>query len=378
MSAIPMPDYDDWFAALEASPINEYIEANLVMETARGCWWGEKHHCTFCGLNGTLMEFRSKSADAVLAELTTLVSRHKTLDVIVVDNIIDNGYFSTVLPRIAELGWDLRVHYEVKANLKPTEIAAFRDAGVAHVQPGIESLVSPVLKLMDKGVSGVRNVRTIRDGESAGLTVSWNWLYGFPGERFADYRPVTDQLARLVHLQPPDGFSRILLERFSPYFRNPELGFAERTTGRPYRHVYRIDEADLHDMVYMFDTPNQGLTDGEARELRAMVDRWRDGYPDSSLTWRDDGSSIVIEDRRIGWPAAEHRIDSAELCAAYRCLEEGRSVQGLRRRLETLGYAVAVDKLDAWLAELAANGLVFEENGQWISLATTAVPIKVV
>ena len=31
-------------------------------ESARGCWWGAKHHCTFCGLNGSTMRFRASPA----------------------------------------------------------------------------------------------------------------------------------------------------------------------------------------------------------------------------------------------------------------------------------------------------------------------------
>ncbi|MDQ0989583.1 DUF5825 family protein [Streptomyces sp. V3I7] len=44
---IPAPDYDQWQAALEASPVLAHVYPKLVVEGARGCWWGEKHHCTF-------------------------------------------------------------------------------------------------------------------------------------------------------------------------------------------------------------------------------------------------------------------------------------------------------------------------------------------
>jgi ribosomal peptide maturation radical SAM protein 1 len=280
---IPMPDFDDWFARLDASPVRGYVEPKLVVETARGCWWGEVHHCTFCGLNGTMMEFRSKSPARVLDELSHLVARHQVLDVITVDNILDNTYFRTVLPRIAELDWDLRVHCELKSNLKPAEIDTLRRARVAHVQPGIESLVSPVLKLMDKGVSGLHNVRTLRDCESAGLTVSWNWLYGFPGEDLADYHDVVRQLPALSHLQPPSSSARILLERFSPYFRDPALGFPLRTSAAMYEHVYRLPETEKADLVYLFDTQQRGLSEAEAAELNGFVAAWQDLYTDSCL-----------------------------------------------------------------------------------------------
>ncbi len=32
-------------------------------ETSRGCWWGQKKHCTFCGLNPLGMNYRAKSPE---------------------------------------------------------------------------------------------------------------------------------------------------------------------------------------------------------------------------------------------------------------------------------------------------------------------------
>ncbi|MFY0580668.1 radical SAM protein [Cystobacter fuscus] len=153
------------------------------------------------------------------------LERYKTLDVVMVDNIIDLRYFKELLPRIAAADWDLRIHFEVKSNLTSEQIQALRAAGVMHVQPGIESLSSRVLKLMDKGVAGCHNVRVLRDCEAAGLTVSWNYLYGFPGEQPEDYESLIEQMPALVHLQPPSGATRIALERFSPNFERPSLGF---------------------------------------------------------------------------------------------------------------------------------------------------------
>ncbi|MEY3837712.1 MAG: hypothetical protein RL304_694, partial [Verrucomicrobiota bacterium] len=31
----------------------------LALETSRGCWWGAKHHCTFCSFGGRDQVFRS-------------------------------------------------------------------------------------------------------------------------------------------------------------------------------------------------------------------------------------------------------------------------------------------------------------------------------
>ncbi|WP_433528489.1 RiPP maturation radical SAM C-methyltransferase [Micromonospora sp. CA-263727] len=374
---LKMPDFDDWFAELEESPVREYVEPSLVVESARGCWWGELHHCTFCGLNGSAMTFRAKEPKTFVAELTELVRRHRVLDVMTVDNIIDNDYYDDMLPLLANLDWDLRIHYEVKSNMKQGQLVALRDAGVVLIQPGIESLVSSVLKLMDKGVSATHNIRTLRDGESAGLTVSWNWLVGFPGEIAADYEAVLPQVKALVHLQPPMGVSRIALERFSPYFDRPELGFPERRPAEIYKHVYDLDKALLQDLVYLFDTDDAGIDRDLERSVGEAIKAWQDGYPESSLTSHVSDSAIRILDRRVGWDDREHLITDERLMKGYLLLEHGHTRGGLARKLEDSAVDVSTVRLDEWLADLRRLGLVFHENGRFIALATRNVGVKV-
>ena len=374
---IPTPDYGDWFERFESSLIETYVEPKLVLESARGCWWGEAHQCTFCGLNGSLIQFRSKPADRMIAELTELVERHRTLDVIMVDNIIDNRYFVDVLPRIAALDWDLRFHYEVKSNLKDWEVAALRAAGVAHVQPGIESLSTRVLKLMDKGVHGVHNVRALRDCESAHLTTTWNYLYGFPGETPDDYWPIIRQVPALVHLQPPSGDTGILLERFSPHFDKPELGYTYRTPSKIYKHVYDLPQSELQDLVYLFDSDYLGVGPEVAEGLQEAINDWSKRHQDSTLVRVDLGGVLRIEDRRSGWPERDHVIDDPVLVAAYYELEHGRSPVAVCARLAERGITLELERLTAWLDQLLADGLVFAESGRFITLATTSVPVRV-
>ncbi|WP_316752584.1 RiPP maturation radical SAM C-methyltransferase [Streptomyces herbicida] len=284
---IPSPDYDQWQAALEASLVLGYVHPKLVVEGARGCWWGEKHHCTFCGLNGSSMAFRAKPGERLWDEIDRLVRRHRILDIVTVDNIVDMAYFRDFLPRVVDSGWDLRLHYEVKSNLTPDQLRLLGRSGTVHIQPGIESLGSRVLDLMDKGVSGARNVRTLRECENHSLTCSWNLLYGFPGETAEDYAHVVDQLPALVHLQPPSGAHRIQLERFSPHFTDPGLGFGKRRPAAMYQHVYDLPEDELADLVYLFDTEDAGIGGETENRLKAAVAQWRAGHHSSRLLFEE-------------------------------------------------------------------------------------------
>ncbi|MEW2356287.1 RiPP maturation radical SAM C-methyltransferase [Spirillospora sp. NPDC029432] len=359
---IPRPDFDAWQAALDSSSVRPYIEPKLLLEGARGCWWGEKHQCTFCGLNGSSIAFRAHPAERFRADLEHLVERHRILDVLTVDNIMDMGYFRDLLPGLAATGWDLRIHYEVKANLRADQIRLLARAGVHCVQPGIESLSTRVLELMDKGSTATINVRTLRDCESEGITVSWNHLCGFPGETDEDYLDVLAQIPALVHLQPPGSVGRILLERFSPYFERPELGFPDRRPHRIYDHVYDLPREELDDLVYLFDAPPAGISDALEKRLQDVGLRWRDAYPASSLTITEDTPDLLrIEDRRVGWPRTDHVLTGAE-AAAYRALERGRA-------------AGHVDVPESWLEEQVAKGLLFRDGPTYLAIATRGGPV---
>ncbi|MGN9912115.1 RiPP maturation radical SAM C-methyltransferase [Phytohabitans sp. LJ34] len=373
---VPVPDYDGWQDVLERSPLRPYVSPELVIESSRGCWWGEKHHCTFCGLNGSLMAFRSKSADQFWNELSTLVARHQILDVVTVDNILDMDYFKTLLPRMTEADWDLRVFYEIKSNLKSAQIEALSSAGVMLLQPGIESLNGHVLKLMDKGVDGATNVRLLRDCENNHVTCEWNYLYGFPGELPEDYWSVIDQMPALVHLQPPSYSDRIIMERFSPYFERPELGFTRREPAKFCRHIYDLPEAELADLVYFFDCDDAGITAEVAQALTEAIERWQRGYPHSALVADDQGAEILVADRRVGWPPVEHRLTGWH-ADAYRALNGRRTVKGLVTHLSERGHSVERDVVGTWLQGCLTAGLVFHDGDAWVSLATTDVPQKI-
>ena len=72
MDDLPFTDYADFFAQAAATERIPTDNLQLLFEASRGCWWGAKQHCVFCGLNGATMAFRSKSAGRALDELRTL------------------------------------------------------------------------------------------------------------------------------------------------------------------------------------------------------------------------------------------------------------------------------------------------------------------
>ncbi len=221
LNSLPDPNYDEYFETLFRLGRERVLGDSpplLLFETARGCWWGEKQHCTFCGLNGNGMKFRSKTPEETRGQLRRLTQRYKIVNLEAVDNIMDHNYLDKLCLSLIEERSDYQIFYEVKSNLKQAQLRTMAQAGITSIQPGIESLSSHVLALMRKGVTMLQNVRLLKWAYYYGMRVGWNILTGFPGEVPDDYDRQLLILPLLRHLPPPSGSGRIWLERFSPYF----------------------------------------------------------------------------------------------------------------------------------------------------------------
>jgi ribosomal peptide maturation radical SAM protein 1 len=274
-----VPDFTDYFAQLGQSPLRATIDPWLQLETSRGCWWGQKHHCTFCGLNGGTMAFRRKSPERAFDEIVCLTERWKVPQVAFVDNILDHGYFTTLIPRLSRVNKNLHMFYETKSNLKKTQIRLLASAGIREVQPGIESLSTPVLKMMRKGVSALQNVAYLKYCQQFKIRAAWNILYGFPGESPAEYRNILELMERIVHLVPPMSICPIRLDRFSPnHNQAQELGFVNVRPLSTYQYLYDSASISLDEVCYFFDfdyatqvNPDQYVT-----RLILFWARWRD------------------------------------------------------------------------------------------------------
>ena len=182
LDALPAPDYRDYFDSLRASSLGDSLQPRLHFQSSRGCWWGEKQHCTFCGLNGQGMAYRSKSANAVFEEIEALATAYGVKRLSSVDNILDVRHISTLFPRLRDSGLDLELFYEVKANLRFDQLVTLKAGGVTSIQPGLESLSNEVLRLMKKGCTALQNIQLLRWCKELDIRVAWNILSGFPGE----------------------------------------------------------------------------------------------------------------------------------------------------------------------------------------------------
>jgi ribosomal peptide maturation radical SAM protein 1 len=378
MDALPAPDYDEYFERAERLGLLSVGPTRRVMipfESARGCWWGQKHHCSFCGLNGAGMSFRSKSPATVLAELRRATERYRSWSFEAVDNILDMSYLKTFLPRLVEEGAGYKLFYELKANLRRDQIRLLSEAGVSSIQPGIESLSTPVLRLMDKGITAIRNVNTLRWAAYYGVDVAWNILYGFPGERPEHYREQETVMRRIPHLKPPSGIGRIWMERFSPIFADRESFPVEWI--RPHRSYACIypTGTDLDRLAYFFDYEfSERMADEELNETRRILEAWRasaEATVKPSLTFRTAGDYVQIADCRDPDAPGTYTF-VGPLATLYTALSDRPGSAG--QVAEELGLPWPKAEIEEALDEFCARDLMMRDGNLFLSLGLPAQP----
>jgi ribosomal peptide maturation radical SAM protein 1 len=375
MDALPDPDYDDYFSAVFRLGSDRVMDDKLpllLFESSRGCWWGQKHHCTFCGLNNNGMAFRRKSPERVLEEVARLSSRYAILNFEAVDNIMDTRYVKHVWSKLAEERYDYRFFYEVKAKLSRAQLRTMSAGGITAIQPGIESMSTHILKLMRKGTTMLDNVRILKWGRYYSMRVGWNLLLGFPGETAEDYERQQALIPLLRHLQPPSGVGPVWLERFSPYFFDPSFPVHDVRPERAYGFIYPGELVDLDKIAYFFDYQIDDVVIPPV-ELARRVDAWQ-------KLWRGPATPTLVYQRAPDWlQIIDRRDPSTPGAAAFRgheaaiyetCGDAERTAAQVRDALASSGeHDVTIDQVDDALARFCDLGLMIEEDGRHLSLA---------
>jgi ribosomal peptide maturation radical SAM protein 1 len=309
LDSLPYPNFDDFLRAIRCSA----IEPGLIpMEAARGCWWGEKSHCTFCGLNGETMRFRQKSAQRVVDEAAHLSSRYEPEMLSFSDNILSRDYMKSVLPYWAAQGSQTPKFFEVKANMTRNEVVLLKQAGITQIQPGIESLVDSTLRIMGKGVSGAQNIALLRWCMEIGVEAHWNLLYGFPGEDLASFVQTTELIQKLTHLNPPRGCFPIRIDRFSPnYERWQQQGFRSIKPLPTYEHVFAASAEEISQLAYFFDYEH--LHTAALPELAAPMRKFWSLWLDRHSQGRG-GEFSVVEAGPYGCTVSDRRFNRSPAC----------------------------------------------------------------
>lgn len=390
LNSLPTPDYDDYFRDLKEAGLERKILPGLMLETSRGCWWGEKDACTFCGLNGEHINFRAKTPDVVHREIRDLKARYSINTFEVVDNILSMNYFKTLLPQIAQCGEKYGFLYETKSNLNREHVEMLAAAGVRWIQPGIESLNDEVLRLLHKGVTACQNLQLLKWCREHGIFVIWNYLCDIPGERDEWYADLVELLSQIVHFQPPSTpGSPLRFDRFSKYHAHPDEYGVVLAPAWTYSYIYPVSDAHIQQLAYFFDNKRpETVNDGKSRPLwgqaREELVKWRNLHyrlqendvwaevtadaPMLSMT-RSDGDLLILEDTRPC--AVRSRTELRGVAArSYEICDGGHKASAVLAACRSSGFPdLGAAEVDRILQKLVDDKIMVFVSGLYLSLA---------
>jgi len=377
------PDYDDFFEHLDRldPQASQRLNRILPYEGSRGCWWGEKHHCTFCGLNAQSMKFRSKSPEQALKEIGMLSSRYNTNRFRFVDNIIEMTYIEGLFGKLAAERYDLEFFIETKSNLTRKQIQTLARGGLKSMQPGIESLSLSQLQEMKKGVTPLQNLVCLKWATYYDIHVSWNILLGFPGETNEDCRRQSDLIPSILHLQPPEAVGELWLERFSPYFKWPEQnGIRITGPGLAYEYVYDPRVVDLEKIAYDFEYElvEKKVDPGVIEELMQAAHAWKRRHATDDkpfLYYSKSLDYVTVFDGRGDRPVKE-RYDRPHAFLIEFCNEAPKSLEQIREGLAATREPAhdQPEAIQETLADLLKKRILYEERGRYLTLALPVNP----
>ena len=382
-----MPDYQDWFSDVADLRERDRVTIRMIglpIESSRGCWWGQKQHFTFCGIDEATLVYRQKRDDTVLEMLRELRERHGPQFAFrFSDYILPHSYWQNLLPKLAEENPPWVLHCEIKANQNEERMKALADAGFHAVQPGIESFDSNVLRLMKKGVTGIHNVYCIKLGYLHRIYIAYNILFGFPGERAEWYSAMTPLVPRLYHLTPPASRTEVIVTRFAPLHENTDL-CGIRSAPRHHRGYDVLFSQEflqrtgfsLDDYAYYFERHYDIKPDVMRvhQSLVGTVDEWKRQHHlrEVFLTWErsaeaaQEDAGLVIRDSRCG-EVREYQLDAFQSRVYLACDGAPRTIRSLTEELLEPGSEGG--PVNEALSFLDEEKLIWREGDQVLGLA---------
>lgn len=301
--------YYDYFNQLNKLDIIKEESTSFLYESSRGCWWGEKNKCTFCGVNGWNKHYRHKSEQKVMNDLTKMLEAHPKVNRIqMVDTLMPRKYFNNLIPTIIKKYPYISIFYEQRADLTLEQVVKLKKAGINYTQVGIEAISTNLLRLINKGVDAEQNIKFLRYSKSVGLLIGWNLLTEIPNDNENDWKEFLKLVPMIYHLNPPLHVRPLEIARFSPYFESPEkYGIQNITPNEVYSKIFP-ESADIENLAWLFNAEfksdskkNYDLNRQINDEVLKWIDKWKKGkknIPTLRVTKCDE--QFFIEDTRFG------------------------------------------------------------------------------
>ncbi len=165
-------------------------ERKLAYATSVGC----PYACNYCtDMVFYKRRFNALKAERVVEEVTGLVAKYRIEEVAMLDSNLPVDWRRTreiasgFLDSKIKFRWTFQASTDFLCRMSDDDVRLLGASGVSHMGFGTESTSSSVLKLMNKRHQRVDEMyETARKAAMGGIHVTYNLIFGYPGETEAD------------------------------------------------------------------------------------------------------------------------------------------------------------------------------------------------
>jgi radical SAM superfamily enzyme YgiQ (UPF0313 family) len=184
---LPMP-------AFQLIDFDAYESACGVRKLAYATSVGCPYACNYCtDMVFYKRRFNALAADRVVREVTDLVARYHIKEVAMLDSNLPVDWRRAVdiargfLDSKLRFRWTFQASTDFLCRMSDDEVRMLGESGVSHMGFGTESTSADVLKLMNKRHQRLNEMyETARKAASGGIHVTFNLIFGYPGETEAN------------------------------------------------------------------------------------------------------------------------------------------------------------------------------------------------
>jgi len=218
LDAVPFPDYRQF-------PINLSLNRDtLFISSGRGCI----RKCVYCDVPGTIPLFRSRSAHSLFEEIKCQINRHPDVKKFEFASPALNSNLKELL-KLCELIYEnkIEVYWTGNAIMRPEMdsniLKKMKDAGCSSLTFGLESGSQKILDKMGKMIKVEDAEIILRDCYSLNISVTVNFIIGFPGEDDKNFEETLGFIERnRRYINHVGAHSTCWVRPYSAMFNNPE------------------------------------------------------------------------------------------------------------------------------------------------------------
>jgi len=368
INSLPFPQY-----RFEEFPL-ELHEIILPIEFGRGCPW---KRCTFCPDESYNIQCQAKTAERLREEIDYYrgISEELSNFFILDSDALKDKRVILDISRYLD-GKQLKFHYaEFRAERMDREVLdAILHFGnwVSNFQIGIESFSDSILKLMNKGVTVLKNVEVIKAAVELGVPLQFNLFTCYPNMTFDHLAENTRVLDMISHLLLSDNIQIFPGEFYLPtdcaIFLNPEQYGLQKQSENIFSFIFEeFPLPSYSNYPYPFLFGNDEEQFRMSKVIRRKVEEIKGKKKDDTfMVYEKMKDGLLITSASDGVRTPQF-MSSPEADVYLSAVETIQQVSDISQKL-----GIPLDKIDAILGGFEEKGLTLlsPDKKSFLSLAT--------